>query len=271
MGFDFASSPNLGVAGLTGVVQVTPDPGTGDGGNAPGAADNCLLRSGMAFCIPPSGTMAANGAVTFGTAMANTYSMGMWTFFPAGAVYAGSVAGFYWTVMSSTTVGQVFDTRYVPGLAGSSYEIPSAPVPITLAGPGAFTGPTSTITAISFIVPGGLMGRHGGMEIEFMVTLNNTAGTKTVSGFYGTLGCAASTLTAHNNARQRGQFWNKGRPDRQASAVWIGYTGQTAAGSVSVAGVVDSRIDQVARIDLSHTTATDFIVLEAVAFNYTHG
>jgi hypothetical protein len=123
--------------------------------------------------------MAANGAVTLGTALDATYSTGIWLYYPAGAVYSGSVAGFYWTVMSSTTVGTVYMNTYVPGT--STFDAPASPTAVVAAGPGAFTGVTAAVTMFS--VPSIPLRVGGRIRHRGYIGFTNNANSKT-SLFY---------------------------------------------------------------------------------------
>lgn len=135
-----------------------------------------LLQCGVPIGIAPTGTMAANGAVTLGTALNTTYGGGLWLYFPSGAVFAGSAAGFYWTMMTNTTLGTVYNNTYTPG--STPFDIPASPTAVSAAGPGAYTGVTSEITAISTTLPGGLLGANGILSASGYRSINNTAGNK---------------------------------------------------------------------------------------------
>ena len=69
-------------------------------------------QNGVPIGISPTGSMAANGAVTIGTALDQIYADGIWLYYPVGAAYGGSVAGFFLTVIFSTTPGTVFNNNY---------------------------------------------------------------------------------------------------------------------------------------------------------------
>lgn len=100
-----------------------------DPGGTPARIPYILAQCNVPIGIAPTGTMAANGAITLGTALNTTYSGGLWLYLPAGAAYAGSLAGFYWTVMSSTTLGTVYNNTYTPGT--DPVDIPASPTAIS--------------------------------------------------------------------------------------------------------------------------------------------
>lgn len=136
----------------------------------------------------------------------------LWLYYAAGAVFSGSAAGFYWTVMSSTTAGTVYTNTYVPGT--SSFDIPASPTAVVDAGPGAFTGVTSEITAISITVPGGAMGINGTLSSEYAWSCNNSAGNKTCSSKLAGTTFSTFSGTTSTFARYLGRLQNKGVQNR---------------------------------------------------------
>ena len=144
-------------------------------GNSPRSLEKCGTPIGNA----PSGTVAANGDLTLGTELNQTYSGGLWLYFPPGAAYAGSTAGFYWVVMSSTTLGTIFGNLYVPGV--DSWDRPGSPINIVAAGPGAYVGVVANIAGITVKVPGGIMGNHGILNCFITGVNNNSANVKGIT------------------------------------------------------------------------------------------
>lgn len=112
--------------------------------------------------IAPSGSVAADGSITLGTALNAAYN-GLYLYFPAGLV-SGAPAGFYWVVMSSTTAGVVY----------------SAPGGAPIVGTGAYTGVTSEVTLWVDTIPRESIkgGRRVSKSVRMFVT--NGVGTKTV-------------------------------------------------------------------------------------------
>lgn len=215
-----------------------------------------LLQCGVPIGIAPTGTMGANGAVTLGTALNTTYSGGLWLYYAAGAVFSGSAAGFYWTVMSSTTAGTVYTDTYVPGT--SSFDIPASPTAVVDAGPGAFTGVTSEITAISVTVPGGVMGINGTLSSEYAWSCNNSAGNKTCSSkLAGTTFSTFSGTTA-TFARYLGRLQNKGVQNRNFYNQYQTY-GVTNSSNWSS---IDTSAAQTFTQTITRATATDTAVME---------
>jgi hypothetical protein len=214
-----------------------------------------VLQVGTPIGIAPTGTVAANGAVTLGTALSSTYLAGLYLYYPAGAAYAGSVAGFYWTVMSSTTVGTIFDNR-----ASSVPTPPAANTAIVAAGPGAFTGDTTKRTALTATVPGKLLGRNGQLYLHYEFSYLNSAGTKTFElSFDGNvLHSSARTTSSHDTFATR--WRNRGSETRGDGTV---NTEATASGAGAIiAASIDTTTDRNIVVALQdNTVGTDFIIL----------
>lgn len=150
-------------------------------------------QSAVPVLNPPSGSVAANGALTLGTATYIVYP-NLWVYLPAGAAYAASAAGFYYCVMTSTTVGTIYNT--VLGATQQPY-IPASPTAIGAAGPGAFVAITSGPVYVCLaVVPGGSIGANGALRVAANFGLN---GGSTSSGvLFG--GNGAGGLVIHSNA-----------------------------------------------------------------------
>lgn len=220
-----------------------------------------LLQCGVSIGIAPTGTMGANGAVTLGTALNTTYSGGIWLYYPSGAVYSGSAAGFFWTVMSSTTLGTVYNNIYVPGT--NAFDIPASPTAVSDAGPGAFTGVTSEITALSVTVPGGLMGNNGSILSYGLRNHNNSAGNKTLRIKYGATTIANRNDTTSVTSAFSTSFSNMGSTSRQmivagsAGGLASTYLSGTTSGAVNTIATEDTSINNNMSVTMQLATATD--------------
>jgi hypothetical protein len=185
--------------------------------------------------------MGANGAVTFTVALGKTYSaansVGIWFYFPAGAVFSGSSAGIYWTVMTSTTAGTVYNNTYTSGVNTP----PASPTPVVDAGPGAFTAPSTEITLISLTIPGGIMGPRGTLRKSFRVSCTSSANNKTVferiNGTATGIGLFITTNTSYNIISQ---FSNRGLVTGNQSSSNAGMSG---ASSVAIDTNINTNAD----------------------------
>jgi len=154
------------------------------------STSNTITQTSVPSGVAPTGSLGNNGALTLGTALATTYSNGIYLYFPAGALYSGSPAGSYWTVMSSTTVGVV----YANTLSGPAI-IPAVLVPIVATGPGAYTGATSAVVVSTITVPPNSFGPNGAIRISHFYSTPNNANPKTM-----VLAYAGTTVDSYNIA-----------------------------------------------------------------------
>lgn len=215
--------------------------------------------------IAPSGSIGANGALTLGTSLILTYggtgnaSSGIWLYFPAGAVYQASAAGSYWCVMSSGTVGTVYNNIYVsPGLNTP----PTTLVPVVDPGPGSYTGVTTEVVVFGTTVPGGSLGTTGVLESFHLISANNNANAKTARvRFGGISGTVFETLTLTNTRTNTSltHILNRDAANIQIGSPAVGF-GASATGPII--GNVDTSVDQQVVTTLQMATATDFMICE---------
>jgi hypothetical protein len=236
--------------GVSGVASIT-------GGNT----QFSTLTGGIAMVKAPSGTMANNGAITLGTALPVTYAEGCYMWLPAGAVAAGvpAAASWLWCVMSSTTVGTVFNSTYTSGLPATGVQ-----TAFVTTGPGAFTGDTGgSIVALSYTAAA--LGVNGRLEYNIGWTMTNSATAKAIAVRYVVTNIATKSVTTQNALVSFGYMQNRGRTDKQV-------TGQTdigAAGTGSDGGQigVDTSIPQTVSVVLAASgVATDFAIINDYSF-----
>jgi hypothetical protein len=217
--------------------------------------------SAVSTIIAPSGTIAANGALTLGTSLPiNPGSCYM--YLPAGAAFAGSSAGFYFTIMSSATVGTVFNNIFVPATAAPT--IPSLPTPIVATGPGAYTGVTTLVTLLTIVAPA--IGPAGILRMTQAFLLANTAGNK---GLAITLNGINLWTVAGNTNISGIQFMQMAYAKGQqiSTALINGFlTGSINSFGSAASGGNVLALNPSAPITISYTgqlaTATDFLSLE---------
>ena len=113
---------------------------------------------GVVKGIAPSGTVAVNGTITLGTALPAVFSAGLRLYLPAGAIVGGD-EGFYWSEMSSTTVGVVREQFGGAALTGSGSS---------------YAGVTSEVTLRSEFLAGA-----ENFSINAQFSISNSAGIKT--------------------------------------------------------------------------------------------
>lgn len=134
-----------------------------------------VLPVAQPFLIAPTGTMGANGALVLGAALPRTIRQA-WVYFPAGAVFAGSSVGWYYTEFANTTTGTVFANTYTTGLP----DFPSAGVAVSDPGPGAYAGVVGSVAGPSITIPGGMLSTGSRVRQAWSIEPNTTAGTKSM-------------------------------------------------------------------------------------------
>jgi hypothetical protein len=230
--------------------------------------------------IGDSGSVAANGVLTLGTALPTTYP-NIYIFLPAGAAFALSPAGWYLCQMTSTTVGVIFNNVYVTGQ-------PSVPpqanlVPIVAAGPGAYTGVITAQAGPNWLFSANMFGASGGVcNYTVMTAINNSAGAKVNTVTVTPIGGAAVTIlsvsqTTSTGFVSQGTFFTRAQAGTNsgvqvspqvalpANAGALG--AQTPAYSLLMglsAGPLG--LPPTLAVNLSVAVATDFIVLEGCFF-----
>jgi len=205
--------------------------------------------------LPPSGTIADNGALTLGTALPEIIPAS-YQYFPAGAVYSGSTAGMYFVEMSSTTLGTIYNNVYVSGEAG----VPLVKTAIVATGPGAYTQATTAITLLTLPVYGGLLGNGGAIVTRQSWSCINNANAKSVHFYFGTEEINGGSLASHSSVHYSNTVTNTGYTNVQRATPLVsdivGFDLDT-----SFTLYEDTSVD----FNLTYTavlsTATDYIIL----------
>lgn len=232
------------------------------------ASPRVIFQSGIPIGIPSSGTMGANGAVTLTTAMPIIYTR-IFLYFPAGKVASGSAAGFYPTVMSSTTVGQVFNVA--SPLAGGALAWPGVLTAVVDAGPGAYTQDTAIKTAFTVSIPANVMGPNGSLTFEYLGSHNNSAGTKTPTVTWEATTVLSGALTTTLGLNMLRTFWNRSVTNAQIALA--NGTGNSF-GTLTVAPAltaIDTTAITTFTFKLTLAVATDQIICEAARLVALYG
>jgi hypothetical protein len=243
---------------------------------AQGAAQNLgvpwmLSKAGIPFVKAPTGTMANNGAVTFGTALPRIYSNGAWIWYAAGAVAAGTpaTASWLWTVMSSTTVGVVFNSTYSSGTPAIGTT-----TAFVTTGPGAFAGDTGEITAITISMPAGSMGLNGLLEWLLNFSTVSNANSKTVKFKFGGTTYTSETVASLVGSSFFGFAQNTGVASAQIGgpAATTSHAGIGNNSGANVTSAIDTMGGAVSlTVTITATTATDYVVLENYWLRISYG
>lgn len=211
------------------------------------------------FCIPPNGNIGANGALTLGVGMNNTM-LDMWMYFPAGAVKANAIAGYYYVHMTSPTTGTVYDVI----LGDAVPHVPSTFTPVVSPSVGDYTQTTGVFLPVNIGVVGARsLGNAGTLRLRFRQEMS-TSGAKTrLCASFGDSRLGYYEWTGGDPTKRSTLLWqNAGQYTRQlVSGGWNGdseseHTGMTNFGSV------DTTQDQQMTIDMQlvDQPATNYVI-----------
>lgn len=209
--------------------------------------------------IAQTGSIGNNGALTLGgSGFQVTYSGGIWLYFPANAISAGSAAGFYWTVMSSATAGTIYNTT----LGDTVPYVPTRNIAFVTTGPGAYTGHTSKVSLATVTVPGGSMGLNGGLLVDVLASCMNSGTTKTFGITLGGSSIYSRSIGASTVMREIASVRNM-----NSQAVNLVNTAQVSVGVHTTSGAavrrtVNTAADSNVVIEGTLATATDYLILE---------
>lgn len=235
--------------------SVDVDSLTVSGKTVPYVVEQWAVASGVA----PSGVVGNNGALTLGTALPRTYSAGIYLYFPADAIYAGSAAGSYWCVMSSTTAG----TIYQETLSGIPSYV-AAPTSWVTTGPGAFVGSTAEISLASYSLAGNSLGNNGGYSSVQGWSTSNSASNKEIRIKYGGGNIyQITTITTSQSASHMAQFRNRGVSGEQICGSALAAAGGLGTSSANIGSLsVNSSTNQTVLYTGKTSLATDYVILE---------
>lgn len=257
-------------AAFAAVVTAQTDPLTGGieisaGGVMAPVAQRLQCSSGLPFVMPSNGTISnTSGGVTVGTAF--DYIIGpSYTYFPSGALFASSPAGWYYTLWTAATIGTVYANTYTNGAP----KIPSTPTPlVTVAG--AYTQVTGLdVIGPNVVVPGGAMGDNGSIEWQRVVNNNNSAGSKGYPTFFGGTNVQGLNQTTNPKEAGAGSIKNRGRKTAQISA--NAAHGDSGNASTLNKSTVDTAQNQILAMGINLAVATDYAIIESFSFKVFYG
>lgn len=230
-------------------------------GGATGSLPLVIAKSAIPFIKISSGTMGNNGALSAVTALPRTFSSGAYIYLPAGAIAAGVpvAAAWYWCVFSSTTAGTVYNSTYTSGQ-------PTAGVTTAFAttGPGAFTGDTNALTAVSVTVPAGTMGVNSRIEVDAAWSGNNTAGNKFAKTLFGAAPMLSTLITTAGSIVSTSAAQNRGVLTAQATSFLFSNGSSASQGAVNATDGAENTANAVAvTIGVGCSVATDNDILES--------
>lgn len=223
---------------------------------APVKSPIIVSQSAIPVGIPSSGSIGNNGALTVTTAFPVTYT-GIYLYFPANAISSGSAAGLYWTVMSSTTAGTIYNNTYTSG-------DPTAPLTLTsfvTTGPGAYTQTTAEVTLRSNMGVTTLMGPTGRFMLLELFSIPTNANTKTLKNKYGSTTFLNQTPTTNLVFRAEPMVINSSITTQLFPAATSGLSyGSGFSGTAFGTGAENTATDLAVTTTGQLAAATDYIV-----------
>lgn len=254
------------------IVQIPNVPGGGTAAGVPAILPLVAAQLNTAVGIAPTGTITGAGVLTLGTALDVIYgptgvAPGVWLYFPA----TGSMpAGFYWCVMTSTTVGTVYGNGAANAPWSGQGLPPVGSSAFGASGGGAYTGATTAQVAPVFAILAGMIGPNGQVRITAAASNNGTAGAKTLSLLASAAAAMTSPATLSTQApttttaqRQQGAIANLGNAAFQgAIQTPSGFGTATVAQQNLQVNTVTSNL--YVSPQLTTAVATDWIILQSL-------
>ena len=233
------------------------------------------LLNGVPIGIAPSGTMSNNGVFTFSSpgAFNKIYSDGIWLYFIAGSINSGSLAGFYWVVMSSTTTGIVYNNTYTPGT--NLPNIPTSLIPFVTVGSGIWSTISICGTYITFAettIPANTLGNNGVINGMILASYNSNSNNKLLNTILGSTSIGITQFaytTGSSPIPTTFGIINRGRPDRQQGYFWSANGGNYAVEYASE-NTANSKTLQL-QFGVSSGCVNDFIIAETYTTTISHG
>jgi hypothetical protein len=209
-----------------------------------------IYTSTDSYARAPTGTIGtgASGNITFGTAANRAYTEGLYVYLPNIATTPAITAGYYWCVMSSTTVGTLYESK---GGAAINFSAGAA-----------YTGVTTQIDSPPETLIGGVLGNYRRLSITGIISTTNDANSKSAGiNFAGTIR-SNNTFTNNLTWPFLCNIFSK------SSSVQI-FTPSMASGggagaSTTAYATVDMTVNQTFSVALATgSTATDWFVVDS--------
>ena len=221
---------------------------TNSAGSIVPVAPITLYTSIDSYGRAPTGTIntGSSGNITFGTAANRTYTEGLYVYLPSIATTPAITAGFYWCVMSSTTVGTLYaskDGAAINFTVGASY-----------------TGVTTAVDLPLQTLKGGVMGSYRRLSVTGILSLTNNANAKQTRIKFGGSGAGYNSFSSGSSFPFTCNFQNKG-PSIQHTTPTM--AGGGSGGSTSTLAI-NTAIDQTYGPSLTSggSTATDWWIVD---------
>ena len=231
-----------------------------------------LAQSAIPVIAGPSGTMANNGAVTWGTALPSAYTGGAWVIMPAGSIAAGvpAATAILWYVGTNTTTGTFYNSTYTSGVPALGTQ-----TAYVTTGPGAFTGVTAETLTVGIQIPANSLGPNGAIIVEHSYGQTNNANAKSAKALFHTANAIAGTTVSNPNLQSIGQaaivraIQNRGLTNVQGSAV-VASSG-IADATPAAFSAIDTTAATWVNFTITRGTATDVVAMERMSVRIRYG
>jgi hypothetical protein len=248
-----------------------------------GGVPAVIAQSGIPFILAGGTggvnqfTMGNNGALSTLPTLPTTYSGGAWIYMPANGIFAGSTAGWYWFVASSTTAGTVYNNQYTTG--DPKAAVPATPTPFVSTGPGVVSQTTGAfITGPQLTVPGNSMGPNGSLQCAINIRASNSVNSKIVQPAFGSLAQVSNYTLAFAGGSSIGArgspLYNRNATNRQTGIQnYATGNGEANVNAVVLNGTVDTTVDQLYTIpmQLAALAAAEFLIVEGYCLELRYG
>lgn len=221
-----------------------------------------LFQTGVPLIMAPTTTPGSSGTFTLGTAGPTGFWGGScYLYTPASAwTSPANTAGWYYGVLTSTTLGTLYTNTYssglpfIPGTAALGAVVPGSA--------GTWTGVTSAQAGLSFTLPANIMGPNGQIIFEFLLGFHASTNNKTVTIKVGTNTVFSLVEATTGIAAYQGQvIWgNQGNAKAQFCQT-VGAPGATS--NAQTYTTVDTTTNQTVTVNITNSTATDWVSIDS--------
>lgn len=213
-----------------------------------------VYQGGIPVILPSSGSIGNNGALTGITALPLKFDS-CYMYFPANAISAGSTAGSYYVVMSSTTAGTIYNNTYTSGKPSA----PASPTAFVTTGPGAFTQTTgSDIELINFPLPGGALGKNGSLYVYPHYSVISNGNNKNLRTKIDSTNIGSAVVSTVLQSTTPAHLRNMGAENLNVTSI---NAGMASAGTQAGFSTIDTSASVTVTVNGQLNVATDYIVL----------
>jgi len=184
-----------------------------------------------------------------------------YTYMPANGIYAGSAAGWYFTVWASTTVATVYNNIYSTGQP----SVPASPTAFATTGNGYLTS-TSPLNGPNVVMPGNSMGVNGALELWLIVAGNANSANAKAARLVIEPSTNVGQIDLQGNTNGGGiiSWSNQGVANSQYSFIGGGANGGDMGGSSASPNItaIDTTVNQTVAVGYNKSLNNDSMIFE---------